>query len=201
MSHKEAEDQGDHPSDLEKSIRSKKDHAAKCIHIPNLHLPSPEPSAAQQKPGFCSIRERLSQSYLPKNLLKQGAQRRRTVMALNTARSSRTLRNLMPSLFQNSFCRDNASGSPKAQDPWLNSTKWQNVASPLTSNLCSASLVWDWKGSALSWSIPLKYGLLGNSLELEQSILWSRSQAAMSKRIAQELSMEEPGKYEDAESG
>lgn len=38
-------------------------------------------------------------------------------------------------------------------------------------------------------------------LELQQSVLWSRSQAAMSKRIAQELSMEEPVKYEDAKSG
>lgn len=39
------------------------------------------------------------------------------------------------------------------------------------------------------------------SLELEQSILWSRSQAAMSERTAQELSMEQPVKYEDAKSG
>lgn len=36
MSHKEeAEDQSDHPSDLDEFIICKKDHAAKCIYILN----------------------------------------------------------------------------------------------------------------------------------------------------------------------
>lgn len=66
MSHKEeAENQSDHPSDLEESIRCNKGQ----VHLhPKHNLSSAEPSAAQEKPGFCKTGERLSQSSLPKNL-------------------------------------------------------------------------------------------------------------------------------------
>lgn len=68
---------------------------------------------------------------------------------------------------------------------------------------CGCSSCVELKGLSTQLEHPRE--ILGNSqifgLELQQSVLWSRSQAAMSKRIAQELSMEEPVKYEDAKSG
>lgn len=60
MSHKEeAENQRDHPSDLEESIRCKKDQAARCIYIPNATSPHQSP----QQPRKNQVSAGLGRDY------------------------------------------------------------------------------------------------------------------------------------------
>lgn len=65
---KETENHSDHS--WEHPVRNKKDDVPECIYIPNPALTDHSPWQPSKKPGFCRIKERLSQSSLTKNVLK-----------------------------------------------------------------------------------------------------------------------------------